>query len=205
MVVAQPRLLIAYVSGLVLAASALCIALVLLGYRLESPLVVLCLAAATAVAERWSVPISATTDLTVYLLPTVFAAVVFGPLAAGVIAAASMLGDPELFRRGDPSRAVARGRRAGCRAARARARSSPRSASCRPRRGSRTARCARRRRLRRPAPKRRCRRTPRRGRRCGARVACRILTRAACGAEAVAARTPHRARTPHVRSARHNT
>ena len=60
---------------------------------------------ATAVAERWSVPISATTDLTVYLLPTVFAAVVFGPLAAGVIAAASMLGDPELFRRGDPRRA----------------------------------------------------------------------------------------------------
>ena len=43
--------------------------------------------------------------MTVYLLPTVFAAVVFGPLAAAVIAAASMLGDPELFRRGDPARA----------------------------------------------------------------------------------------------------
>src|SRR6185436_9860170 len=71
----------------------------------ESPLVVICLAIATAVSERWSVPISATTDLTIYLLPTVFAAVVFGPLAAGVIAAASMLGDPELFRRGDPARA----------------------------------------------------------------------------------------------------
>ena len=88
-----------------LTAATLCVVLVALGYRLESPLVVLCLAAATAVAERWSVPISATTDLTVYLLPTVFAAVVFGPLAAGVIAAASMLGDPELFRRGDPARA----------------------------------------------------------------------------------------------------
>ena len=62
-----------------------------------------CLASRHAVAERWSVPISATTDLTVYLLPTVFAAVVFGPLAAPVVAAASMLGDPELFRRGDPA------------------------------------------------------------------------------------------------------
>ena len=102
---AQPRLLVAYVSALVLTAITLCVVLVALGYRLESPLVVLCLAAATAVAERWSVPISSTTDLTVYLLPTVFAAVVFGPLAAGVIAAASMLGDPELFRRGDPARA----------------------------------------------------------------------------------------------------
>ena len=44
--------------------------------------------------------VSATTELTVYLLPTVFAAVVFGPLAAGIIAAASMLGDTEVFRRG---------------------------------------------------------------------------------------------------------
>jgi hypothetical protein len=102
---AQPRLLVGYVSGLVLTAVSLGIALVVMGYSLESPLVVLGLAAATAVAERWSVPISATTDLTIYLLPTVFAAVVFGPLAAGVIAAASMLGDPELFRRGDPARA----------------------------------------------------------------------------------------------------
>jgi putative nucleotidyltransferase with HDIG domain len=101
----QPRALVVYVGTLVTFACSMCAALVILGYRLESPLVVLCLAVATAVAERWSVPLSATTDLTVYLLPTVFAAVVFGPLAAGVIAAASMLGDPELFRRGDPDRA----------------------------------------------------------------------------------------------------
>ena len=105
MVTRQPRALVVYVGTLATVACALCAALIILGYRLESPLVVLCLAVATAVAERWSVPLSATTDLTVYLLPTVFAAVVFGPLAAGVIAAASMLGDPELFRRADPSRA----------------------------------------------------------------------------------------------------
>jgi len=51
------------------------------------------------------VRVSATTELTVYLLPTVFAAVVFGPLAAGIIAAASMLGDTEVFRHGSRDRA----------------------------------------------------------------------------------------------------
>lgn len=105
MLAAQPRSLVLYVAALVVAAGSLGALLASSGYGLESPLVVLGLALATAVAERWSVPLSATTDLTVYLLPTVFAAVVFGPLAAGVIAAASMLGDPELFRRGDPARA----------------------------------------------------------------------------------------------------
>ena len=45
-------------------------------------------------------------ELSIALLPTVFAAVVFGPLAEpGSIAAASMLGDTELFRRRDPARA----------------------------------------------------------------------------------------------------
>jgi HD-GYP domain-containing protein (c-di-GMP phosphodiesterase class II) len=86
------------------AAIGLCVTLIAAGYRLESPLVVLCLAIATAVSERWSVRVSATTELTVYLLPTVFAAVVLGPLAAGIIAAASMLGDTEVFRRGSRDR-----------------------------------------------------------------------------------------------------
>ena len=43
---AQPRLLVAHVAILVVAAVSLGVALVLLGYRLESPLVVLCLALA---------------------------------------------------------------------------------------------------------------------------------------------------------------
>jgi hypothetical protein len=104
-VISQRRLLTAYVSLLAVAAATLCATLILLGYGIESPLVVMALAAATAVSERWSVSISATTDLTVYLLPTVFAAVVFGPLEAGFVAAASMLGDPEVFGHGDRSRA----------------------------------------------------------------------------------------------------
>ena len=105
MLISQQRLLFGYVAALATAAIVLCATLLSLGYRVESPLVVLGLAIATAVSERWSVPISATTGLTVYLLPTVFAAVVFGPLAAGIVAAASMLGDPEVFRHGNRDRA----------------------------------------------------------------------------------------------------
>ena len=43
--------------------------------------------------------------MSIALLPTLFAAVLFGPLAAGLVNAASMLGDPELFARSDPDRA----------------------------------------------------------------------------------------------------
>jgi hypothetical protein len=92
-----PRLLVVYVSLLALGALTLLLALLAAGYRVESPFVVLVLALATAVSERWSVQISANTGLTVYLLPTVFAAVVFGPLEAGIIGAASMLGDPDVL------------------------------------------------------------------------------------------------------------
>ena len=46
-----------------------------------------------------------TTQMSIALLPTLFAAVLFGPLAAGLVNAASMLGDPELFARSDPDRA----------------------------------------------------------------------------------------------------
>ena len=43
--------------------------------------------------------------MSIALLPTLFAAVLFGPLAAGLVNAASMLGDPELFAPRDPDRA----------------------------------------------------------------------------------------------------
>jgi len=106
-VIRQERLLAGYVTFLAVAALTLMVALLVLGYRVESPFVVLGLALATAVSERWSVQISATTGLTVYLLPTVFAAVVFGPLEAGIIGAASMLGDPEVLRHQNADRAPA--------------------------------------------------------------------------------------------------
>lgn len=106
-VMSQPRLLAAYVTFVATTAITLCLTLLVLGYRVESPLIVLGLALGTAISERWSVQISTTSELTVYLLPTTFAAVVFGPLEAGIIGAASMLGDPELFRRHNADRSPA--------------------------------------------------------------------------------------------------
>lgn len=57
------------------------------------PLVVLGLAAAAAFAERGSVRLSSTVDESISALPMLFAAVLFGPLAALIVASASMLGD----------------------------------------------------------------------------------------------------------------
>ena len=57
--------------------------------------VVLLLAVVAAVAERGSVQMSSTMDLeeSISLLPTLFAAVLLGPLAGLIVASASMLGD----------------------------------------------------------------------------------------------------------------
>ena len=90
-----------------LVASALFVAasLILAGYGLEAPLTVLALALAAAAAERVSVRLTTTTELSISGIPALFAAVLFGPLAAGVVGAASMLGDPELVSRPDRDRA----------------------------------------------------------------------------------------------------
>ena len=95
----------AYVWGLAVTAALTCLALVLAGYGLVSPWTVLILVVVNALAERGSVWITRTTQMSIALLPTLFAAVLFGPLAAGLVNAASMLGDPELFAPGDPDRA----------------------------------------------------------------------------------------------------
>jgi putative nucleotidyltransferase with HDIG domain len=56
-------------------------------------LVVLGLAVAAAFAERGSVRLSSTVEESISALPMLFAAVLFGPLAALIVASASMLGD----------------------------------------------------------------------------------------------------------------
>ncbi len=101
-----------YVGALVAGALATAAALVLAGYSLESPITVAALAIAAAVAERISVRfavarrgLTSTEEQSLHLLPTLFAAVLFGPLAAAVVGAASMLGDPELTAPRDPHRA----------------------------------------------------------------------------------------------------
>jgi hypothetical protein len=96
---------VAYVVALVVAALATGTCLILAGYTLEAPLTVLALGVAGAVTERVSVRLSQTLELSISGIPAVFAAVLFGPLAAGVVGSASMLGDPELLSRGGPGRA----------------------------------------------------------------------------------------------------
>jgi len=101
-----------YVACLVAVALMTGCALIAAGYTLEAPLAVLALGLAAAVAERISVRfavaqrgLTRTEEQSISLLPTLFAAVLFGPLAAAAVGAASMLGDPELTAHRDPDRA----------------------------------------------------------------------------------------------------
>jgi putative nucleotidyltransferase with HDIG domain len=81
-----------WVSSLVLVAAIVGASLVIAGHSLGSPWVVLGLGAVAALAERSRVRLTRYLEESISLLPTLFAAVVFGPLAAMVVAAISMLG-----------------------------------------------------------------------------------------------------------------
>jgi putative nucleotidyltransferase with HDIG domain len=94
-----------YVATVGVSAVALCAALLAAGYSLQDGLwTVLILIVVNAIAERGGVWITGTTQLSIALLPTLFAAVLFGPLAAGLVNASSMLGDPEVLSRSTPGR-----------------------------------------------------------------------------------------------------
>lgn len=82
-----------YCGVLASAAIALAAWFALTGPDLGPPFVVLGLAAAAAFAERGSVRLSSTVDESISALPMLFAAVLFGPFPAMVVAASSMLGD----------------------------------------------------------------------------------------------------------------
>jgi len=96
---------VAYVASLVVSAFVTAAALTVAGYGLETPIAVAVLAAAAAVAERSSVRLTKTAEQSISVLPTLLTAVLFGPLAAATVGAASMLGDPELTSRGNRERA----------------------------------------------------------------------------------------------------
>jgi putative nucleotidyltransferase with HDIG domain len=106
------RRTLAYVITLVTVAAATAVGLVIAGYSLEAPVTVLALSGAAAIAERINVRftvaqsgLAKTEEQSIHLLPTLFAAVLFGPLAAAFVGATSMLGDPELTSRAEPERA----------------------------------------------------------------------------------------------------
>lgn len=93
-----------YVAGLVAFAGVTAAALVLAGYDIESPWTALTLAAAAAIAERGSIRITRTTEQSISLVPMLFAAVLMGPLAGGLVGAATELGDSEVLRPASPGR-----------------------------------------------------------------------------------------------------
>ena len=66
--------------------------------------IVAILSVAAAVAERGSVRLTDTTELSISPVLMLFAAVLFGPLAGGIVGAASELGDTELLKRAAPGR-----------------------------------------------------------------------------------------------------
>jgi putative nucleotidyltransferase with HDIG domain len=86
-------------------AIATAVVLISAGYGLEAPIAVIALAAAAAIAERSGVHVTRATEQSISVLPTLFAAVLFGPLAAAAVGGASMLGEPELISHRDPDRA----------------------------------------------------------------------------------------------------
>ena len=69
-----------YFAGVVWAAGVMALGLVLFGYSVEAPWVVALLAAVAALAERATVRLSSNLEESISLLPTLFAAVQFGPL-----------------------------------------------------------------------------------------------------------------------------
>lgn len=94
----------AYVAGLALLALGLLIGLLQVNVGLGNPWTVITLAVAAAIAERGTVRLTETTELSISPVLTLFAAVLFGPLAGGIVGASSELGDAELFRESSPGR-----------------------------------------------------------------------------------------------------
>jgi putative nucleotidyltransferase with HDIG domain len=76
-----------------LSAVAICIAGVLSPLGLGSPLAVAGLALIAAVAERGRVRLAPSVETSISLIPTLFAAVVFGPVSAMVVGSASFVGE----------------------------------------------------------------------------------------------------------------
>ncbi len=88
---APPRRLIVYATSLALIAAGTSGLLVGIGERIGSWWAVAVLTTVAAVAERGSVAVTSTATRSVSLLPTLFAAVLFGPLPAMIVAAGSMI------------------------------------------------------------------------------------------------------------------
>lgn len=85
--------LLAWVGLLVSSASFMCAALVLAGYRLTNPAAIAVLAAVALAAERESIRLSPTIEMSIGSLVFIFTAVVCGPLAAVLVGGVGLLAD----------------------------------------------------------------------------------------------------------------
>jgi putative nucleotidyltransferase with HDIG domain len=82
-----------YAATLALSACLLALGLVLLGYTPGNLWAVLALSCTAAIAQHGKIKLSRTATASISLFPQLIAAVLFGPLAAMVVSAASMLAD----------------------------------------------------------------------------------------------------------------
>src|SRR5215208_3685032 len=82
-----------YAATLALAAASLAAALVASGYGVGDPWTIGALCVIAAVSERGVVRLTSTTSQSISVLPTLFAAVLFGPLAAMLVGAASLISE----------------------------------------------------------------------------------------------------------------
>jgi len=88
----EPRVA-TYVGALAFIAVLIAGGLIASGYDLGSPWAVGALSLVAAFAERGRVRLTSTTEESISLLPTLFAAVLFGPLAGMAVGAASLIGE----------------------------------------------------------------------------------------------------------------
>jgi putative nucleotidyltransferase with HDIG domain len=93
-------IMVGWLALLATIAAALAVALVGSGWTLGNPFVVVGLAAVAGIAERSRVRLSEHIEISICLLPTLLAGVLFGPLASMAVWGASMLGG---FTRSGPS------------------------------------------------------------------------------------------------------
>jgi putative nucleotidyltransferase with HDIG domain len=83
-----------YVLGLWLGVAAMLAFVTVDEIEVGNPLVVVLLSGVAAIAERGRIELGTKLSASISLVPTLFAAVLFGPLAAMIVAAASLLLDP---------------------------------------------------------------------------------------------------------------
>ena len=89
----QVSIIHAYQCALIATCAAFVGAVVERGGGIDAPVAVAGLAITAGIAERGRVKLGSSTEASISLLPTVFAAAMFGPLAAMIVAAASLAGD----------------------------------------------------------------------------------------------------------------